>query len=61
MKNNLDRRLAALERHIEPEALRIERIIIVSKGGDPLDGFVMERQPDGTWHHRPITEQEATQ
>ena len=55
----LNSRIERLERRTAPESPRIDRIIISPAGGDPFDGAVMERQPDGTWHHRPITENEA--
>lgn len=55
----ITKRLTKLEQTHRPEVPEIQRIIISPKGGDPLDGAVMERQPDGTWRHRPITESEA--
>lgn len=52
-------RITRLEQTHRPGVPEIQRIIISPQGGDPLDGAVIERQPDGTWHHRPITENEA--
>ena len=55
----LNSRIERLERRTAPESPRIDRIIISPAGGDSLAAFVMERTDSGTWHHRPITENEA--
>lgn len=61
MNKKLRQRLARLERATAPE-LKITRIEVVAAGSDAdAAGFVMERQPGGTWLHRTMTQpQEGT-
>lgn len=56
----LNDRITRLEQTHRPEVPEVTRIIIAPDGGGPFDGAVMELQPDGTWHHRPITETDTT-